>query len=59
MGEELGVYRFLVGKPERKRPLGNPDVDVRIILGWIFRKWDVWLSNGLSWHMIGTDGEQL
>ena len=24
MGEERGVYRFLVGKPERKRPLGRP-----------------------------------
>ena len=24
MGEERGVYRVLVGKPERKRPLGRP-----------------------------------
>jgi len=24
MGEEKGVYWFLVGKPERKRPLGRP-----------------------------------
>ena len=24
MGEEMGVYRVLVGKPERKRPLGRP-----------------------------------
>jgi len=24
MGEESGVYRILVGKPERKRPLGRP-----------------------------------
>jgi hypothetical protein len=25
MGEEIrGVYRVLVGKPERKRPLGRP-----------------------------------
>jgi len=23
-GEERGVYRVLVGKPERKRPLGRP-----------------------------------
>jgi len=23
MGEESGVYRVLVGKPERKRPLGR------------------------------------
>ena len=24
MGEERGVYRILVGKPEGKRPLGRP-----------------------------------
>jgi hypothetical protein len=24
MGERRGVYRVLVGKPERKRPLGIP-----------------------------------
>jgi len=24
MGEEMGVYRVLVGKPEGKRPLGSP-----------------------------------
>jgi hypothetical protein len=38
MGEERGVYRVLVGTPEEKRPLGNPGVGGRIILGWIFRK---------------------
>jgi len=24
MGEEMGVYRALVGKPEGRRPLGRP-----------------------------------
>ena len=24
IGEEMGAYRVLVGKPERKRPLGRP-----------------------------------
>jgi hypothetical protein len=38
MGEERGVHRLLVGKPEVKRPLGDPDVDGRKILRWIFRK---------------------
>jgi hypothetical protein len=32
MGEERGVHRVLVGKPEGKRPLWDPDVDGRIIL---------------------------
>ena len=30
MGESGGVYRVLVGKPEEKRPLGDPGVDGRI-----------------------------
>jgi hypothetical protein len=38
MGEGRGVYRALVGKPEGKRPLGDPGVDGKIILTWIFRK---------------------
>jgi IS5 family transposase len=41
MGERRGVYRVLVGKPEGKRPHRRPGVDGRIILRWIFRKWDV------------------
>jgi hypothetical protein len=32
---------LLVGKPEGKGPLGRTGVDGRIILRWIFRKWDV------------------
>jgi len=44
MSERKGVYRVLVGKPEGKRPLW--DIDGRIILRWIFRKWDVGLWNG-------------
>jgi hypothetical protein len=41
MGEERGIHGVLVGKGEGKRPWGDPDVDVKIILRWIFRKWDV------------------
>jgi hypothetical protein len=41
MGEGRGVYLVLVGKPEGKRHWGDPGVDGRIILTWIFRKWDV------------------
>ena len=40
MGKGRGVYRVVVGKPEGKRPLGRPDADGRIILRWIFRKWE-------------------
>jgi hypothetical protein len=31
MGEDRGVHRVLVGKPEEKRSLGDQDVDGRII----------------------------
>jgi hypothetical protein len=34
--------------------MGDPTVDGRIILKWIFRKWDVWEWPGLSWFRIGT-----
>jgi len=33
---------------------GDPDVDRRIILRWIFRKWDVRVWTGSSWLRIGT-----
>jgi hypothetical protein len=41
MGKGRCVYRVLVEKPEGKRPLGRPRRRLRIILRWIFRKWDV------------------
>jgi len=53
MGERRGLYRVLVGKPEGKRPLG------RIILRWIFRKWNVGVWTGSSWFKIGTGGGHL
>jgi hypothetical protein len=54
-GEERGVYRVLVGKLEGKRPL-DPGVDGRIILEWIFKKWEVGVRTGLGWLRIGTGG---
>jgi len=41
MGEERGVYRILVGKPEGKRPLRRSRRRWVKILGWISRRWDV------------------
>jgi hypothetical protein len=37
---------------------GDPGVDGRTILGWIFRTWDVGVWTGLGWLRIGTGGEQ-
>jgi hypothetical protein len=39
-GGEERCIQVQVGKPEGKRPLGDPDIDGRIILKWIFWKWD-------------------
>ena len=35
---------------------GDPDVDGRIILRWIFRKWGVVVGTGWSWLRIGRGG---
>jgi len=40
------------GEPEAKRP----GVDGRIILRWIYKKWDVGIWTGSSWLGIGTGG---
>jgi hypothetical protein len=44
----------------RKRDLwGDPSVGGRIILGWIFKKWDVGVRNGLGWLRVGIGGGSL
>jgi len=37
----------------------DPVVDGRIILRWIFRKWDGEARTGLIWFRIGTGGRLL
>jgi len=59
MWERIGVCRVLVGKPEGKRALGRPGLGGKIILRWVFRKWDVGLWTGSSWSRIGTGGVYL
>ena len=46
LGERRGAYRVLVRETLKKRyRLEDPDVDVRIILKWIFMRVDV----GMDW----------
>jgi len=59
MGEERGVYRFLVGKPEGKSHWGYLGVDGWIILEWISRRWDVGICTGLGWPRIEIVGGRL
>jgi hypothetical protein len=40
MGEGRGAYRILVGRREGRSHLEDPGIDGRIILKWIFKKWD-------------------
>ena len=40
-GERKGACKILVGKP-----LGDPGVDGRIIVRWIFKKW---VGGGKDW----------
>jgi hypothetical protein len=42
MGEERGVHRVLVGKPERKRPFGRPR-----------RRWEDNIK--MDFHEVGVD----
>jgi hypothetical protein len=44
---EVLIYMFTPGK------------DGRIILRWIFRKWDVGVWTGSSWLRIGRGGRHL
>jgi hypothetical protein len=45
-----------VGRPEGRKSLEDPGVDRRILLKWIFKKWDGGTWTRLSWFRIGTGG---
>ena len=59
MEDGRGVHKVLVEKPDSKRSLGDQDVDGRIILRRIFRKWEGVVGTGWGWLMIGTGGGRL
>ena len=59
MEERRGVHNVLVGKPKGKSHWGDQEVDGRIILRWIFTKWEGVVGTGWSWLRIGTGGGRL
>jgi len=59
MGEERGVCRVLVGKPEGRNHWRDLGVDGRIILKRISRRWDVCIWTGLDCPRIETGGGRL
>jgi hypothetical protein len=58
-GERRGIQGFGGGNLRERDHVEDPDVAGRIILRWIFRKWDVGLWTGSSWLRIGTGGGHL
>jgi hypothetical protein len=53
-GEVYTGFRW--GNLTERNHLEDPGVDRKIILRWIFRKWDVGVWTGLIWLRIGTGG---
>jgi len=47
---------FWWGNLKERDHLGDPGLGGRIVLRWIFRKWDVGVWTGSSWLSIGTGG---
>ena len=51
--------RFWWGNLRERDHWGDQDVDGRIILRWILRKWEGVVWTGWSWLRIGTGGGRL
>jgi hypothetical protein len=47
---------FWCGSLRERDRWGERGVDGRIMLGWIFKKWDVGVRSGLGWLRIGIGG---
>jgi len=58
-GRGEGCTGFWWGNLRERDHWGNPDADGRIILRWIFRKWEGVVGTGWSWLRIGTGGGHL
>jgi hypothetical protein len=59
IGRREACTRFWCENLRERDQWGDPSVDGRIILRWMFRKLDVGVGTGLGWLRIETGGEQL
>jgi hypothetical protein len=59
MGERRGLYRVLVGKPERKRPLGRPSRRLEGSIKMDLQEAERGAWTGLIWLRTGTGGGHL
>ena len=50
---------FWWGNRRERDHCEDPDADGRIILRWIFRKWEGVVGSGWTWLRIGTGGGHL
>jgi hypothetical protein len=50
---------FWWGNLRERDHWGDPGIVERIIIGWIFKKWNVGVRTGLGWLRIGTGGGRL
>jgi len=49
------VRQFWLGKLRERDHLGDSDVDGKIILRWIFSKWEMW---GMDWIELAQDRDR-
>jgi hypothetical protein len=54
-----GYVLYWWGNLREREHCGDPGIDGRIMLRWIFRKWYVGVWTGLGWCRIETGGGHL
>jgi hypothetical protein len=59
MGKGDVCTGFWLGSMRERDRWGDRGVDGRIMLGWIFKNWDVGVRTGLGWLRIGICGGRL